>query len=82
MTKIKKNTSENFFLLLLVKNFKVLLIPRPPERTYRQRENPPALKREHPALQKIKFTNCFPFFRVIFALLDPDPIRIQIHNTA
>ncbi len=52
-----------------------------------------ALKREHPALQKIKFINIYLFLRVIFALLDthPDPgtrlnpglirIRIQIHNS-
>ncbi len=32
-----------------------------------------ALKREHPAIQKIKFINFFQFFKVIFALLDPDP---------
>ncbi len=30
------------------------------------------LKREHPALQNMKFLNFFYFF-VIFALLDPDP---------
>jgi hypothetical protein len=42
---------------------------------------------------KVKFINCFLFFWVIFALLDPDPdsgaplnpdpirIRIRIHNT-
>jgi hypothetical protein len=31
-----------------------------------------ALKREHPALKKIKFVNCFLFFWVFFTLLDPD----------
>jgi hypothetical protein len=52
-------------------------------------EKPSALRREHPALQKMKFIKCFLFFGVIFALLDPDPmnldpirIRIRIHNTA
>jgi hypothetical protein len=55
-------------------------------------ERPSALKREHPALQKMKFINGFLFFWVIFALLDPnpdceskfnpDPIRIRIYNTA
>jgi hypothetical protein len=29
------------------------------------------LKREHPALQKLKFINCFLFLGVIFVLLDP-----------
>jgi hypothetical protein len=35
-------------------------------------EKPSALKREHPALQKMKILSFFNFF-VIFALLDPDP---------
>jgi hypothetical protein len=35
-------------------------------------EKPSALKREHPALQKMKFINCFQFIWAIFALLDPD----------
>jgi hypothetical protein len=33
---------------------------------------PSAFKREHPALQKIKFINFFLYVCVIFALLDPD----------
>jgi hypothetical protein len=32
-----------------------------------------ALKREHPALQNIKFLNFFLPLWVIFALIDPDP---------
>jgi hypothetical protein len=36
-------------------------------------EKPLALKREHPALQNMKFLNFFLFLWVIFALLDPDP---------
>ncbi len=55
-------------------------------------EKPSALKREHPALQKMKFINLLLRLWVIFALLDPDPdtdpgiplnqdlIRIRIHN--
>jgi hypothetical protein len=51
-------------------------------------------KREHSALLKMKFINCFPFFWAIFTLLDMDPgtllnplpnriwIRIRVHNTA
>ena len=35
-------------------------------------EKPSALKREHPALQKMKFMNFFLCLWVIFALLDPD----------
>jgi hypothetical protein len=35
--------------------------------------DPDSMKREHPALQKMKFINCFLLFWVIFALLDPDP---------
>ena len=36
-------------------------------------EKPSALKREHPALQKIKFINFFLRLWVMFALLDPNP---------
>jgi hypothetical protein len=36
-------------------------------------EKPSALKREHPAFQKMKILSFFLFFGVIFALLDPDP---------
>ncbi len=49
---------------------------------------PSALKREHPAPQKLKFINCFPFLWAILALLDPDtdpgiPLnRIRNPNTA
>jgi hypothetical protein len=43
---------------------------------------PSALKRELPALQKMKFINLFLCLWVIFALLDPDPIRIRIHSSA
>jgi hypothetical protein len=56
-------------------------------------EKTSALKREHPALQKMKIITFFLCLWVIFALLDPDPgtdpgtplnpdsIRIRIHNT-
>ncbi len=50
-------------------------------RTSRLQEKPSALKREHPALQNMKFMYFFLFLGVIFALLDrihwPDWIRIQ-----
>jgi hypothetical protein len=37
-------------------------------------EKPSALKREHPALQKMKFNiKFFLFLWVIYAFLDPDP---------
>jgi hypothetical protein len=49
--------------------------------TSKLQEKPSALQRDHPALQKLKFTNCFIFFWVIFALLDPEtPIRIRIQS--
>jgi hypothetical protein len=44
----------------------------PKKRTPRLQENPSALKREHPALQHMKFLYFFLFLWVIFALLDPD----------
>jgi hypothetical protein len=40
--------------------------------TSKIQEKPSVLKREHPALQKIKFMNFFLFLCVIFTLLDPD----------
>ena len=49
-------------------------IPRPPERTYKLQKKTSALKREHPALQNMKFYNFFLLLWVIFALLDPDPL--------
>ncbi len=39
-------------------------------------EKPAARKREHPALQNMKFLDFFLFLWVIFALLVLDPIRI------
>jgi hypothetical protein len=56
---------------------------------YKKQEKTSGFKREHPALQKMKFINCFQFFWVTIALLDsepgtplnPDPVRIRIHNT-
>jgi hypothetical protein len=48
--------------------------PRPSLRTSKLQEKPSALTGEHPALQNIKFLNCFLFLRVIFTLLDPDPL--------
>jgi hypothetical protein len=43
-------------------------------RTSKLQEKPSAFKREHPALQNVKFLNFFQFLLVIFALLDPDPL--------
>jgi hypothetical protein len=58
-------------------------------------EKPSALKREHPAIQKLKFIHIFLCLWVIFTVLDPDPecksgygfrdpieirIRIQRHH--
>jgi hypothetical protein len=37
------------------------------------KKKPSAIKREHPALQSMKFLNFFLLLWVILALLDPDP---------
>jgi hypothetical protein len=42
--------------------------------TFKLLEKPSALKREHPALQKMKFIN-FDLISCHFSLLDPDPDR-------
>jgi hypothetical protein len=78
----KKNTAEIFLYLLFNKKNNL--------RMSKLQEKPSALKREHPALQKMKFINFFLCLWIIFALLDtdpwtplkPDPIRIRIHSTA
>jgi hypothetical protein len=44
----------------------------PPERTSKLKKKSSALKREHSALQNMKFLNYFLLLWVIFALLDPD----------
>jgi hypothetical protein len=41
--------------------------------TLKLQEKPSALKRDHPALQKMKIVSFFSIFGVILALLDPDP---------
>ncbi len=70
----KKITADNFFL---IKNYN-LLFSRPPKPS-KLRKKPSALKREHPALQNMKFRNfvyfCGPF------LLSWIRIRIRIPNT-
>jgi hypothetical protein len=43
------------------------------ERTSKLKKKPSVLKREHPALQNIKFLKFFLLLWVIFALLDPNP---------
>jgi hypothetical protein len=68
----KKFTAENFYLFIIIKNYN-LPIPWHPQRTSKLQEKPSALKREHSALQNMKFHNFFLFLWVIFALLDPDP---------
>jgi hypothetical protein len=61
---LKKN------LIFFIKNCN-LPIPKPPLKTSRLQKMPLALKREHPALQNMKFLNFFKLLWVIFALLDP-----------
>ncbi len=72
----KQKQQKKIFTSFLIQNGNLLKL----------QEKPSALKREHPALKKMKFNNCFQCLRVIFALLDPDPDRgthrIRIFNTA
>jgi hypothetical protein len=56
-----------------MKKFYSLFLPRPPKRMPKLQEKPTALKREHPALQNMKFLYFYLFLCVIFAILDPDP---------
>jgi hypothetical protein len=44
-----------------------------PKKGRPKQEKPSALKREHPALQKMKNLSFSQFFWVIYALLDPEP---------
>ena len=53
----KKNTADKFFFSFFDPKLQ---------------EQPSVLKREHPALQNMKFLTFFLFLFVIFALLDPD----------
>ncbi len=62
----------NLFFIKICNLLKVFLGLHKGPPSYK-RSLPSALKREHPALKKIKFINCFLFFWVIFALLDLDP---------
>jgi hypothetical protein len=61
----KKNTADNFLYLFLIKYCNLLMS--------KLQEKPSALKREHPALQKMNFVNFFLCLWVIFALLNSDP---------
>ncbi len=63
--KKKRNTAEIYFDLFSIKNCNFLMS--------KLQEKPSVLKREHRALQKIKFVNFFLCLWVIFALLNPDP---------
>jgi hypothetical protein len=71
--KMKKKIQQKFYFFL-IKNYNLPLY-RTVCLRYRK---PAAFKREHPALQKMKFINFFLCLWVIFALRDPDTgIRIQ-----
>jgi hypothetical protein len=88
MTKnCKKITAEFFFYFLLIKNYNILF-PRPPKPSKLQKK-PSALKREHPALQNMKFSIffyfCGPFLpswiRIRIPNTDPDPHQLTQLNT-
>jgi hypothetical protein len=84
---LKKFTAGKLFYIILIKNCN-LLIPRPPYRPHKLQEKPSALKREHPALQNMKFCTFFYFcgsflpswIRIQIQQLKEMDIRIQIHN--
>jgi hypothetical protein len=59
--------------LQLKKKIKFFWGPRSPIRTFKLQKKPSALKREHTALENMKFLNLFLLLWVIFPLLDPDP---------
>jgi hypothetical protein len=68
--KIQKNfTAEKFVSSFFDQKFQFTY----PWASLKLEEKPSAYKREHQALQNMKFRNFFLFFWVIFALLDPDP---------
>ncbi len=64
----EKKYSRKFWNIFLIKNCNLFMS--------KLKEKPSALKRKHPALQKMKFINCFPCLWVIFASW------IRIHSTA
>ncbi len=70
--KLKKFTAEKKIIFLWIKKHN-LPIPRHLQRKSKLQKKPSAAKREHPALQNMKFLNYFLLLWVIFALLDPDP---------
>ncbi len=74
--KLKKCTSKKFCIFF--KNYH-LLVPRPLGTPSRLQKTPSAPKREHPALQNMKFLISFPLW-VIFAFLDPDTDRLTWLN--
>ncbi len=90
----QKYKKYSWIIFLKIKNCN-FLIRRPPQRASQLQEKPSAPKREHPAIQKMKFINFFLFLWVIYAILEPNQvpdlgtslypnptrIRIRIHNT-
>jgi hypothetical protein len=66
----KKFTAGKKFNFFGTKNY---YLPTLSLRTSRLQKKPSALKKEHPALQSMKFLNFFLLLLAIFALLDPDP---------
>ncbi len=64
--KLKKKMQPKIFFYLFLNKKRQLLLSK-------LKEEPPVLKREHRALQKMQFVHFFLCLWVIFALLDPDP---------
>ncbi len=70
-----KNFTIKKIKIFIIKN----CIPRDLWRASKLQEKPPALKGEHPALQKQYISSLFPPFCGHFAYLDPDPDPIKIN---
>ncbi len=73
----KKIQPKFFFLIIFLSKLAICLSQGRHKGLSKLQEKLSALKREHPALQKIKFINFFLFLWIIFALLgsgsNPDP---------
>ncbi len=79
--KLKKNYNWKKGKFFGIKNYNSP-IPRTPLRTSKLQKKLSALKKGHTTLQNMNFLNFFLLLRVIFALLDPEPIGIRIRNPA
>jgi hypothetical protein len=71
----KKFVADIFFFIIKNQN---LLIPRPPKRTSKLQKKPAALKKEHPALQNMKFCKFFYFGGSFFPPCQREKIKARV----